>query len=160
MKEFSADHMPIAVSLNRISKQFLGAFSATLNAIELERYFYPLLLIHDHKGLLSQQELAELLFIDKVYIVRIVDFLSKKKLIKRTTNPEDRRKHLLVMTEKGNELIPAIKKGFKEIHTTSIANISEKDLVVFSKCIKQMLFNLSSIPADSISVEYKYKKTT
>jgi MarR family transcriptional regulator, transcriptional regulator for hemolysin len=159
MKEFSADNMPLAVTLNRISKQFLGSISAKLNDIELERYFYPLLLIHEHKGLLSQQDLAELLFIDKVYIVRIVDFLSKRKLIKRTIHPDDRRKHLLVMTEKGNAIIPEIKKSFTEVHAESIAHLSEKELAIFAKCMKQMLLNLSAINADSIHIEYKYKKT-
>jgi DNA-binding MarR family transcriptional regulator len=53
---------------------------------------------------LSQQELCAVTFRDKPSITRLVDNLEKLELVKRTADKGDRRKNLIIVTQKSMHL--------------------------------------------------------
>jgi len=57
----------------------------------------------------SQQQLAELVYLDKTTIARLAAGLEKKGLISRTSVSADRRQKRLVITARGTAMLAALK---------------------------------------------------
>lgn len=66
---------PIGRKMDKIGKMFQSKLQNDLKHLDIDRSFYPLLLIEAGNGI-TQQELASRLLCDKVQVVRIIDYLS------------------------------------------------------------------------------------
>ncbi|OJU46573.1 MAG: hypothetical protein BGN96_06395 [Bacteroidales bacterium 45-6] len=106
---------PLGRITDRIGRMFFGSLQKRLLHLDIERSFYPLLLIDAGEGELTQQDLAQKLASDKVQVVRIVDYLSVNGYVERVQNPKDRREYKLHVTEKGRAAVPEIKAVIKEL---------------------------------------------
>lgn len=92
---------------------------------------------------LSQNEIAELVFKDFASITRIIELLVQKEYIKRKINTTDRRRFVLVITEKGNKIIEAIypivienrKQALNSLTNEEIMNLKVQLEKVISNCI-------------------------
>ncbi|ADB49741.1 MarR family winged helix-turn-helix transcriptional regulator [Conexibacter woesei] len=68
------------------------------------RHFHVLAVIAEGASL-SQQEMSRMLDIDPNVMVGLIDDLEEAGLAERTRNPADRRRHVVVITRKGSELL-------------------------------------------------------
>lgn len=109
---------PIGRKMDKIGKMFQSKLQNDLKQLDIDRSFYPLLLIEAGNGI-TQQELASRLLCDKVQVVRIIDYLSSNGYVERIQNQTDKRKYELAITDKAREVLPEIKKAIKD--TTSVA---------------------------------------
>ena len=93
----------------------------------------------------TQQEMAERMKKDKSVILRMVDVLEEKNLVRRVTDPNDRRKNCLMLTKSGTRLI----EGYKAIGLEIIDQIHEgidgNDLDTFYRVIGQLRTNTNHI---------------
>jgi DNA-binding MarR family transcriptional regulator len=131
---------PLGRMLTVLGKGYLNLLRFRLQHLDIDRYYYALVLIERLDGKITQQELAVLLDSDKVSIVRIVDYLSEKGYVKRVRKTDDRRKHSLLLTQKGKLAIPEIKKSFSELNEIvldGIENNQISDLIQTISRIKQ-----------------------
>jgi DNA-binding MarR family transcriptional regulator len=110
---------PIGRLMGNISRLYLSNLKKYLSHLEIERSFYPLLLIDEGEGKLIQQDLAAILDCDKVQVVRIIDYLSSNGYVEREQNTKDRRRSNLEVTEKAKNYIPDIQLAIKK--TTDLA---------------------------------------
>ncbi len=152
-KEFSKD-FPFTKNLTAIAKRYFGIVSERLQNLPVDRYFYTLIVIAENEKQITQQMLAEKLGIDKVSMVRIIDYLSKKGCVKRRRNPNDRREHLLEVTAQGKEIIPHIKKAFYETNQAAFDGLQPEDIANFYHYITTISNNLSAIPAIDIHLKF------
>jgi len=83
---------PVGHIASNIHRMFLTILNIYLADVDIDRFYYPILLIEASKGNLTQQELAGKLGCDKVQVVRIIDYLSEKGYVTRVKNTRDRRK--------------------------------------------------------------------
>lgn len=67
----------------RVSEVYLSILSSIMTPQGLERYYFPLLYLCEHTGELTQKDLAEAIRRDKVYTMRIVDYLCDKDFLVR-----------------------------------------------------------------------------
>ena len=51
------------------------------------------------EGVLTQQQIADITMRDKNSIVKLIDGLESRKLVRRVSNPKDRRQNLIKVTE-------------------------------------------------------------
>ena len=58
----------------------------------------------------SQEDLVNMFGQSKGNIAKVLKKLENDELIKRETNPENRRKYMLNTTEKGSEIVPKIRQ--------------------------------------------------
>jgi len=100
---------PLAQSLISVTKKYLSSFSKEVPDLAIDRYHHVLVLIDDQKEKLSQQALAELLQIDKSYMVTILDYLTEKGYVRREKNPNDRREQLIKLTPLAQSDVPLIR---------------------------------------------------
>jgi DNA-binding MarR family transcriptional regulator len=136
----------IAINIHRM---FLAVLNKYLAHIDIERFYYPVLLIDAGKGNLTQQELAEKLGTDKVQVVRIIDYLSDKGYVTRVQNPHDRRKYGLEITEKAKNIIPDIKNAVQKANDIVLSNLSENKINELYSMLKIIENNLSSFKSQA-----------
>jgi DNA-binding MarR family transcriptional regulator len=147
--------IPFGLSFAQITKLYYGALSHMLEDLPLERHYTTLLMIGSAPGKCTQQYLSGALHIDKVSMVRIMDYLTGKGLIRRIVNPEDRREQLLALTPKGRKIMPAINKAVMEINSKALEGISEKDKAKFMSNMRMMRENLAGLPANNVNIRIK-----
>jgi len=135
---------PVERIMGKISKMSQDNLRSILSHLDIDRSFYPLLLIESGNGI-TQQELSRELSCDKVQVVRIIDYLSSNGYVERIPNKTDKRKYELVITEKAVKVIPEIKKAFHELSLVSLKGLSEhqkSELYNMLVKIESNLFNL------------------
>ncbi len=102
-KEISYLREPIGRIMGKISRIFLTDLQRNLAHLDIERSYYPLMLIEAGNGNLTQKELSDKLSCNKVQAVRIIDYLSSNGYVERVQNEKDRRKINLEITVKAKK---------------------------------------------------------
>lgn len=107
------------------------------------------------EGVLTQQQIANITMRDKNSIVKLIDGLENRKLVKRVSNPKDRRQNLirvtpysLIIREKVNEC------AFKSVESI-IKGISEEELETFIGILAKLEKNMYP-KSDLLSLAKKY----
>ena len=134
---------PIGRLMSHIGRMFLANLNQQLAHLDIERSYFPLLVIEAHNGSLSQQELASLLSCDKVQVVRIIDYLSTNGYVSRGQNSEDRRKCNLELTDKARRYLPDIKEALHQTTLISLNYLSEEKINELYSILKTIENNLA-----------------
>lgn len=105
----------VRVFKNRIAEQ-------TVEPIKISHEQFILLnAISNKKDDVIQKDMAEFLGKDKSSILRLIDSLEEKNLIRRVVDKNDRRKNYLMVTKTGERVI----KAYQEIGSGMISEIQE-----------------------------------
>jgi MarR family transcriptional regulator, transcriptional regulator for hemolysin len=133
---------PIGRVLSRMGKSILHLLNAKLNYLDIDRYYYALLLIELGEGKITQNELAQQLETDKVSIVRIIDYLAAKGYVERLKSPTDKRKYCLTLTDKARIALPGIKNSLNEITESAFEGIPDSQKTAFYSTLDTIKKNL------------------
>lgn len=143
------EEMPLGHQLSNVMKPYLGLFTAIADQkdLPLERYYYVLYTIGLQKGEASQQQVAQLLEVDKVAMCRMTDYLVEKELVQREQNPQDRREYLLHLTDAGKSLMPRISEVIQQANELALNGISVEEKMLLGNLLGRIKDNLEKIPA-------------
>jgi MarR family transcriptional regulator for hemolysin len=158
MNKSTAGPLPMGKMFTDAAKAYFGVLAERLEHTGIDRFFYTLLIIYEGGGNLTQQKLSDVINADKVTTVRVIDYLSKKGLVKREVNKKDRREHLLILTPKALKIIPDICATLKGIEKEMFAGISAGKKAEFSNCLTIIMGNLSKLPSERMNVKVKFDK--
>jgi MarR family transcriptional regulator, transcriptional regulator for hemolysin len=140
--------MPIWRQMDLISRLYQNALSQQLRHLGIERHFYMMLVIDEGNGHFTQQDMADVLEIDKVIMVGIIDYLSDNGFVARKENKEDGRKHRIVLTAKARAALPEIRKRILSLNKMALselpANLSEN----FMEILGLIRGTLENIPVN------------
>ena len=92
--------------------------------------------------LLSQTELANLVFKDHPTLTRIIDILCKKGYVERIPHPQDRRSFQLHLTESGVAKVKELRPKILEIREKAWENLTESDFEEFKRILNTIYQNL------------------
>ena len=148
---FESKESPLSLMFNMLYKKYDHAAEQELYHADLDRYFYVLGLICNDQEI-TQQCLANCLQIDKATMVRIIDYLTEKDLVKRNPHNEDRRAYLISATAKGIKLAPKIEATFSQLNKLAFKGFSAEEKKIFLELMNRMDNNLSEV-ASNISVQ-------
>ncbi|MBV5284217.1 MAG: MarR family transcriptional regulator [Paludibacter sp.] len=95
--------------------------------------FVLLFTINEEKEEVILKDMAEKLGKDKSAILRMIDLLEKKELVRRVVDQNDRRKNQLMVTKKGERLIAEFRKIESELNSELLEGLSEADMETFYK---------------------------
>jgi DNA-binding MarR family transcriptional regulator len=98
--------------------------------------------------ILSQTELAQLVFKDHPTLTRIIDLLCKKGYVERVPHPQDRRSFQLHLTEAGVSKVIALRPQILEIREKAWENLSETDFEEFKRILNTIYMNLGGQEID------------
>ncbi len=92
--------------------------------------------------LLSQSELAAMVFKDQPTLTRIIDILTKKRYVERVPHPQDRRSFHLLLTKEGSDKVAALKPEIASIREKAWENLNESDFEEFKRILNTIYNNL------------------
>ncbi|MFN3801557.1 MarR family winged helix-turn-helix transcriptional regulator [Belliella pelovolcani] len=92
--------------------------------------------------LLSQTELAQLVFKDHPTLTRIIDILCKKGYVERVPHPQDRRSFQLHLTDQGVSKVKELKPQITQIREKAWENLNERDFEEFKRILNTIYTNL------------------
>jgi len=78
-------------------------------------------------GPTSQQSLLDVLEVDPSVLVAILNDLEKGGLAERKRDPEDRRRHIVVMSEKGRVAVNGMRAAVDTIEREMLADLTPSD---------------------------------
>lgn len=89
----------------------------------------------------SQVDIANSTVKDAPTTTRIIDQLTRKNLISKQLDPEDRRRYMVFITEKGQTLIKKMLPVVHEYRQIAIRDFSTGELNVLHQMLERMLHN-------------------
>jgi MarR family transcriptional regulator for hemolysin len=149
---------PLVHQLIQVTKKYLSAFSDITENIPLERYHYALLLIDEHHEKLTQKGLAELLQVDKSFMVSMIDHLTDGGFVFRETNCDDRRQQVIKLTNHAKEIIPEIHNSIQVLNQKAFQSVSKEKMNAFFETIETLQNNLNLLITHEIVLDYKKSK--
>jgi MarR family transcriptional regulator for hemolysin len=141
-----------------MSKSGFGVLALRLADLDLDRYFFHILVLADSDRMLTQKELAEVVGFDKTAMVRVVDYLAEKGYLERKTNPKDRREQFVVLTAKGRRDAPKIKAAVNDVNQAAMRGIGPEHAGIFLSCLDIIARNFDSLPKEKIHVRFRKSK--
>ncbi len=147
----------IGLYFHLLDKSYHKLLSYDLCFTGLERYFFILWAISKAEKPLSQQNLADLLKVDKAAIVRIIDDLEQKGYIKRCYNEEDKRAYVLTLDKKGQRYIKDIQEGIRNLNEELLFNFSPREKEIFLELLRKAYQNLSQKPQSDFFLKFLEK---
>lgn len=154
-RKYISECMPLGKLMGNITKSYYGALSKQIEPLGIDRHFATLVTIGTTTEKCTQQYLSNLLYIDKVTMVRNLDYLVKKKFIKRIVNPEDRREHLIELTEKAKKLMPEIHAEITAMNNIALKGFTKKEAKLFREQLVTVIQNLENLPVNTVSIKIK-----
>ncbi len=146
------DQLPLGVLFALLTKWYVGALTLKLNTLPIDRYFYVVTVIDEMKGEVTQKELAEMVWVDKASMVRILDYLTEKGVIERIQDPSDRRAYRIRTTKVGQEIVPLIRNAYEEVHRSAVEGLPSADANAISSTLRKMACNLSQLPLEEMQI--------
>ncbi|HYG53249.1 MAG TPA: MarR family transcriptional regulator [Flavobacteriales bacterium] len=147
--------LPLGKFFYDLTRSYAGTITKRLEHIGLDRHYSLLLTINAGNGGYMQQDLCELLNIDKATMVRNLDFLTEKKLIKRITATEDRRQHRILLTDHGRKAVTQIVHAVSEMNKIAFKDISLNKQKEFYVMMQMIANNLKYEPAYKVVIDFK-----
>lgn len=152
--------IPLGRSLGLIAKRYLSIMYKDLSHLDIGTNFIVINLIEKTGGVLNQQELADLCGMDKTNMLRSIDTLQQKGLVKREKKADDRRAYVIKLTPKGEKIVPTIYKTFRALNKKAFEGLSERQVNTFYKTMETITGNIATLPSDEILISMKNMKKT
>jgi len=86
--------------------------------------------------------------IDRSSLSRMLDSLEKKGIVSRRTDPKDRRKILISLTEKGKRYYEIIQEKMDEVQAHVMYSFSQEDLKKYETCVKTEIGILKKVDSN------------
>ncbi|MFA6152295.1 MAG: MarR family transcriptional regulator [Chitinophagaceae bacterium] len=152
MEELS---FPLGRSFAIVAKKYFGVLTKLLENLAVERYYSILILIDKSERPCTQHYICEQLRIDKVSMVRMIDYLIKKEMVHKVLNEKDRREYFIKLTPTAFQLMPEIYNAVSSVNEAALKGISAEQQKMLYKNIDQIKQNLESLPSETVYINYK-----
>jgi MarR family transcriptional regulator, transcriptional regulator for hemolysin len=110
--------------------------------------------LREQEGL-SQVDLADVLELQPISLVRLLDRLVEHGLLERRHNPEDRRANRLFLTERGRELVDSLDSLRDAIATDVLAGIPDEAIETSLSALRDIKERIKALSSSSDHVAAK-----
>ena len=111
------------------------------------------------EGVLTQQQIADITMRDKNSIVKLIDGLESRKLVRRVSNPKDRRQNLIKVTDESLKIKEKVNELALESVSGIIGEIPEEEMRAFVKTLAKMQKNIDpASDLEALAEKYPTKK--
>jgi DNA-binding MarR family transcriptional regulator len=87
----------------------------------------------------SQQEAAAQLGVDRTTMVALIDGLEGKGLVTRSPDPDDRRRNVVQLTERGKDVFEKATAASKEAEARFLAPLGNEDVVHLKASLRLLI---------------------
>lgn len=128
--------------LARKSQIYIGRILSKYNLTAAEQPFF--MALHHNEGI-TQEELTELVCVDKSATARAVKSLEEKGYLVRKQDERDRRNNRIYLTNSAKELVFSVKSELHRFNELLINGISPQNLDIIYESLLKMEENFSDI---------------
>ena len=107
------------------------------------------------EGVLTQQQIADYILKDKNSVVKLVDGLEERNLVRRSNNPRDRRQNLIEVTDYAMKIKDKVTKVAMDAVDKIINGITKDDMQKFIRVLSKMAENMNN-DIDLLALAAKY----
>lgn len=125
----------------KVSQLFELNFVEKLKPYDINAKQYGVLIKIAEKPNSSQKEIAEELRIDRTTMVSFIDHLEGLKYLTRTKNPQDRRSYLLMITEKGKQVLESCWDLLERSEGKIISPLNSQEVHLLNDILLKILKN-------------------
>lgn len=141
--ETAREFAHLTFELRDVLRQFLQK-KFRENNIDLTYEMHQIMACLWEKDGLRQQDLADKTLKDKASLTCLVDNLSKRNLVDRYEDPNDRRSKLIFLTAEGKELGKRIEPWVSELFSIVSKNFESNAIKQSIKMVQQMIENVKT----------------
>lgn len=124
--------------LRRVHRRATAIFQNLFSTDELTPLqFTSLIKIRDERKV-SQNLLGRLSHADPATIMGVVSRLEERKLVKKGTDPFDKRKSILVVTTKGLKLLESLEPVALQVSEQTLAPLSSSEQKIFLRLLTRL----------------------
>jgi DNA-binding MarR family transcriptional regulator len=139
------DEHPLAQDLGFLLSRASGVFARTasgaLSPLGLRvRSYSVLAFAGEVEAGVTQRRLAELMGLDPSQVVALVDELEGNGLVRRVTDPNDRRSKLVSATTRGNQVRREGSRRIAEAQSGIMADVKPETQVELNALLRQLVF--------------------
>jgi DNA-binding MarR family transcriptional regulator len=91
----------------------------------------------------SQKWYGDNLLRDKVFVMRLIDNLEKKRLLERKPDINDRRKNLIYITKEGNKLIKKTLPFIRDEYNSLFSEIDKESINITISVLENLIEKIS-----------------
>jgi MarR family transcriptional regulator, transcriptional regulator for hemolysin len=106
---------------------------------------FLILIVSEHRSQ-TLVEIARILEHTHPSVIRHLDGLELAGYLKRTPHPEDRRKKMIQLTDKGNHMAPLVKEELSKINEQAMNGFSQEETDQVLASMKRITSNLGCHP--------------
>jgi DNA-binding MarR family transcriptional regulator len=129
------------IEMRSRSRQFIQA-RIKENQLNITYEMLEVLMCLWEKDGINQQEIASRIIKEKASMTYLIDNLSKRELVKREEDENDRRNNLIYLTKKGKHLQEELLPWAMEMYTAASADLSADAIISSTKLIQQLTRNI------------------
>ncbi|HLZ72583.1 MAG TPA: MarR family transcriptional regulator [Dehalococcoidia bacterium] len=138
---FEMDRVPSAV-IGRLHRRMRHRLDHRLERFGLTGVQWTVLAHLGNEDGLSQTELQRLLAIEAATLTHIVQRLERDGFIRRSCDPEDRRRQRVWLSDKSRELLPALAAEVAEHRAFVQRGLDEHEIATLSALLRRLEENL------------------
>ena len=136
------DNLPLGMVVGQMMKEMIDV----LKKRDAEQAEVPLTIeqhavlhiLNKRESDVILKEMADAMGKDKSTILRIIDVLEEKELVRRAVDTKDRRKKYLMVTKKGEQVIGQFFEIEAELGTELKEGLTKEDMKTFYKVVSHI----------------------
>lgn len=117
-------HDLLAYSLKHANKRLTEMTDTALGSLDIDGKDFGVLRVLVGAGLPSQQQVAETLGVDRTTMVAVLDRLEAKGVVARRPDPNDRRRNVVEVTERGLTIFQQADKAYAAVEQEFLASVT------------------------------------
>lgn len=117
-------------------------WSRMLAERELTPHQFGVLMALDAIGETYQQKLSAFVGIDPRNAVPVIDGLRERDLLERTSDPSDRRRHLLRLTLAGTALVDKLRDAGDEIEGELLSGLTAREQATLHRLLHKLFVSV------------------
>lgn len=132
----------------RVSKKITRTVNHYLRPYHITTEQWSVLRTLYEQNKVTQKELSIRTDKDQATLTKILDLLEKQELIKRVSNPDDRRSFLIEITSRGTELVQNLASYIEDVFSKIVVGIEKDQLKIYQDVLISLEKNLEKLLND------------
>lgn len=141
LKNIDSENIDIPAIFAMIKRSYIRYMDNEIKNEDINSGEFPFLLVLNEKDKITQKELADSLRTSEGLVTRVLKKLEKNNYITRETDPNNKRRNIITITNKGREITKKIITYQNNWEKTVFSFLRDDELNTFKSNLKFLLIN-------------------
>lgn len=141
--DWSIDESNFSNEMAKLNRSVTAAVNNELKEYNLTRSEVPYLMSLYKRDTVTQEFLSRLYDLNEGTVTRALARLEKKGYIQRTSNPDDKRKRMVSLTEEGKEIAIIMIENQQKFKEEIFSNFTDEEYGEFVRLLDKLFKNIS-----------------